>query len=303
MLRRTVIAALAVALFAPMARAEDGDEEKEKALEYFAKAVKNMNESEGYHLDTKIDVDMGGSSMPGGTVEGLVRNPEFQYFKVDIAGNALDIFKEGDRIAYLNPQTGKWEGQTGNQTLDFFVKIFNLGSLLGQLRESADDAEFGKSDSVGKRSCRVVEFGVPKKALEKLMEGTGKGTNLGVSPENAKMRVKTWIDKKEGLPRRIQITIDVEMKGLPGAPGKDEEWEDWEEDEEEGEEGKKKPKEKDEDEEEIPPMQIAITVTAGIKNYGTDLEVKVPKDAQKVLDSQKKEESGPRKKDKEEDDK
>lgn len=264
-----------------------------------------MNESEGYHLDTKIEVDMGGSSMPGGTVEGIVRNPEFQHFKVDIAGNALDIFKEGDRIAYLNPQTGKWEGQTGNQTLDFFVKIFNLGALLGQLRESADDAEFGKSDSVGKRSCRVVEFGVPKKALEKLMEGSGNGANLGVSPENAKMRVKTWVDKKEGLPRRIQIIIDVEMKGLPGAPGKDEEWEDWEEDEEEeGEEGKKKPKkEKDEDEEEIPAMQIAITVTAGIKKYGEELEVAVPKDARKVLDSQKKEESGPRKKDRKEDDK
>ncbi len=100
MLRHTVIAALAFALLCPLARAEEGDEQ-DKALDSFSKAVKNMNESEGYHLDTKIEVDMGGSSMPGGTVEGIVRNPEFQHFKVDIAGNALDIFKEGDRIDFF----------------------------------------------------------------------------------------------------------------------------------------------------------------------------------------------------------
>jgi hypothetical protein len=270
-------------------------EDAEKPMDLFGRAVKNMNAADGYHLDAKIDVDMGGESMAGGSVDATVRNPDFAFFKIEIAGNALDVVKEEDRIAFLNPSTGKWEANTGNQTLDFFVKIFNLGSLLTQLRDTAADAEFGKEDNVGKRECRVVSFRVPKKSLEKLIASTESGSSLGVSAENAKMKLKTWIDKKEELPRRIQIVIDVEMSGLPGAPGEEEWGEGWEE-----EGGKKKEEGKkeggDEEEEEVPPMKIGITVTSGIKNYDEDLEPDVPKEAKKVLEAQKTEKSGPEKK-------
>lgn len=293
MLRTAVLATLALALTAP-ARAEEAD----KALDTYAGAVKAMNASEGYHLDSKIDVDMAGSSMEGGSVEGVIRNPDFGHFKVSLAGNALELFKSGDRVAMLNPQTGKWEKQAGNQTLDFFIRIFNLGTLLDGFKTSAEEVEFGKNDDIGKRECRTVEFVVPKAALTKLLEGTGQ-KSMGISPENATMRVKAWIDRKENLPRKIRIVIDVELKGLPGAPdgGDSEEWGDDGEGEEEGEkgpEGEKEPKKENagdgEGEQEVPPMKITITVTASIKNYGRELDVEVPEAAQKVLDEQKKDE-------------
>lgn len=278
--------------------------EDEDALKTYGKAVKSMNKSDGYHLDTKIDVDMGGSSMPGGSVEGVIRNPDFGHFKLDIAGNALDVFKEGDAVALLNPQSGKWEGQSSNQTLDFFIKIFNLGTLMDDLHDGAEKAEFGDPEDLGKRECRTVTFGVPKKTLEKLIKGDGSGS-LGVSPENAKMKVKTWIDRKEGLPRKIEIVIDVELKGLPGADGGGDDFEDWEDEKdadgkkhEKDEDGKKHAdgeEKKEEGEDEIPPMKIAITVTATIKKYGQELDVEVPAAARKVLDSQKKTESEPAK--------
>jgi hypothetical protein len=271
--------------------------EDEGALKLYRKAVRNMNSSEGYHLESKIDVDMGGTSMPGGSVEGVIRNPDFGHFKVDLAGNALDLFKEGDCIALMNPQTGQWESQAGNQTLDFFVRIFNLGALLDQFAESVEEAEFGDPEDIGKLECRTVDFGVPQKTLKSLISGNGKDS-LGVSAENAKMALRAWIDRKKSLPRRIRIVIDVELKGLPGA-GEGEDWEEWEEDEKKDEKKDEKTEgEKDggeaEGEEEIPPMKISITVTAGIKKYGQELDVEVPKEARKVLDAQKTEKSGPK---------
>ncbi|MEK7466104.1 MAG: hypothetical protein AAB074_01705 [Planctomycetota bacterium] len=290
--------ALLIAFLALPLLAEDSNDDGASALKAYGRSVKAMNKSEGYHLDTKIDVDMGGAVMPGGSVEGVIRNPDFGHFKLDIAGNALDVFKEGDCVALLNPQTGKWEGQAGNQTLDFFIKIFNLGKLMDDLREGAVKAEFGEAEELGKRECRTVVFGVPKKTLEGLLKGDGKGS-LGVSAENAKMKVRTWIDKKEGLPRKIEIVIDVELKGLPGADdGTKDDWEDWDEEKD----GEKKDEKKDdganadegdEGEEEVPPMTIAITVTASIKKYGQDLEVEIPAAARKVLDSQKKTKTEP----------
>ncbi|MCE9583260.1 MAG: hypothetical protein K8T20_12285 [Planctomycetes bacterium] len=302
---RLALPALLFALVISPAFAEDGDQTPDTAIKSYARAVKNMNKTDGYHLETKIDVDMGGSSMPGGSVEGTIKNPDLGHFKVDIAGNALDLYKDGECVALKNPQTGKWEGQAGNQTLDFFIRIFNLGTLMDDLKDGAVKAEFGDSEELGKRECRTVEFGVPKKTLEKLIKGDGKGS-LGVSPENAKMKVKTWIDKKDNLPRKITIVIDVELKGLPGANDGGEDWEDWDEEKDgpkkdgkkkeegaKGDEGKKPAKDDDGDDE-IPPMKIAITVTATIKKYGQELEIEVPEAARKVLDAQKKnEESGP----------
>jgi hypothetical protein len=299
--------AFLVSLLALPLLAEEANDDNVSPLKTYGKAVKAMNKSEGYHLETKIDVDMGGASMPGGSVEGTIRNPDFGHFKLDIAGNALDVFKEGDCVALLNPQTGKWEGQAANQTLDFFIKIFNLGKLMDDLREGAEKAEFGEPEDLGKRECRVVGFGVPKKTLEGLLKGDGKGS-LGVSAENAKMNVRTWIDRKEGLPRKIEIVIDVELKGLPGADdsGQDD-WEDWDE-EKDGKKDEKKDEKKvektddgeEEGEDEVPPMKIAITVTASIKKYGQDLDVEVPAAARKVLDSQKKTETEPGGNDKDE---
>lgn len=290
--------AVLAALLALPAFAGDGDE-GDSPLKTYTKAVRNMNKSDGYHLDTKIDVDMGGSSMPGGSVEGVIRNPDFGHFKLDIAGNALEVFKQGEAVAMLNPQTGKWEASAANQTLDFFIKIFNLGNLLDELRQGAEKIEYGDAEDLGKRECRTVTFAVPKKTLESLMKGDGSGS-LGVTSDNATMTVKAWIDRKENLPRKIAITIDVELKGLPGAgDGTDEEFEDWE-DEKDGD-GKKKPEkdedgkmhEKEEGEDEIPPMKIAITVTASIKKYGKELDVEVPEAAKKVLEGQKKTETEP----------
>ncbi|KAF0242570.1 MAG: hypothetical protein FD180_3838 [Planctomycetota bacterium] len=296
------IAFLASLLALPV-QAEDANDDSASALKAYTRAVKNMNKSDGYHLDTKIDVDMGGAVMPGGSVEGTIRNPDFGHFKLDIAGNALDVFKEGDAVALLNPQTGKWEGQSSNQTLDFFIKIFNLGKLMDDLRDGAVKAEFGDPEDLGKRECRIVGFGVSKATLKKLIQGNGKDS-LGVSADNATMNVRTWIDRKEGLPRKIAIVIDVELKGLPGADeGTKDDWEDWDEEKDGKKDGKKDdgakepaPKddgEEDEGEPEIPPMKIAITVTASIKKYGQDLDVEVPAAARKVLDAQKKTETEP----------
>lgn len=303
MLRLAPIAALASLLALP-SLAEDAPDDPAKV---YGAAVKNMAASEGFHLETKIDVEMGDTSMPGGSVEGVIRNPDSGHFKLDIAGNALDLFKEGEHVALLNPQTGKWEGQANNQTLDFLIHIFNLGTLLAELRDGAQNVAFGDPEDVGKRECRTVMFEVPKATLAKLIKGNGKGS-LGVSPENAKMRVKTWIDNKDSLPRKIQIVIDVELKGLPGADGDNQdEWEDWEE----GKDGKKKDEKKeepkadggdkkaeggdegDEGDSEVPPMKITITVDASIKNYGKDLDVEMPAGARKVLDEQKKKKTTP----------
>jgi len=293
-MRRIAFPALLTSLLAFPAFAEDPEDES--PLKAYSRAVKNMNKSEGYHLETTINVDMGGTSMPGGSVEGVIKNPDFGHFKLDIAGNALDLFKEGDKVALLNPQSGKWEGQAGNQTLDFFIKIFNLGALMTDLKDGAEKVEFGDPEDVGKRECRVVSFVVPKATLAKLIKGNGKGS-LGVSPDNAKMKIKTWIDQKDNLPRKIEIVIDVELKGLPGADdGGKEDWEGEDgkkKDEKKKDEPKKEEPKKDGDEgdggdEEVPPMQITITVEAMIKNYGKDLDVEVPAGARKVLDSQDK---------------
>jgi len=278
-----VLAALALALPAA-AQDENG------ALKAYDRAVRNMNESAGYHVESKIGFEMGGAPMEGGSVEGVIVNPGFGHFKVTIAGNTIELFKEKDAVAIHNPQSGKWEEQSTNQTLDFFVKIFNLGELLEQLQGDAQKAEFGETEEIGKRECRTVEFGVAQATLKTLMEGKAQA-GLGVTPENTTMTVKAWLDKKEKLPRQIRIVIDVELKGLPGAPD-GEEWEDWEEeDDAKKEEGEGKKEEDEEDE--IPPMKVAITVTAQIRNYGEDLKVNVPPAARKVLDAQKKTETEP----------
>jgi hypothetical protein len=233
-----------------------------KAKEMLLQAFKKMDETKGFHLETRMSQKTNESTIKFST-KGIHQNPNLTYLKMKVAGLETALYQKDGRTAVKNPLSGEWEDSTHGPD----EPASPLEGLLGTIK-GLENERFLSEEKVKDKDCKIVEASLYHKFLTEQLKIEMQEPGIDVSPDILnkgeikiiKSSYKVWIAKDDLLPYKITYSVAWEFSQIP----------------------------EEKSEESAEPLKMTFERILEMKffDYNKDIEIKLPPEVKEILDKE-----------------
>ncbi|MDQ7779079.1 MAG: hypothetical protein RDV41_05155 [Planctomycetota bacterium] len=234
----------------------------------FEAAVKRMEELQGYHLLTRIDIDPGDEPV-NIRLNGVYRKPGMMHLKIEgLGGRApTEAYFNEDRGAVRDAFKKVWMTPEQAGLPLTARRMWKPDELLEYARKYASSCVPKGDETVRETACSVLAIDLTNDVVPELMKKFDIGDDVGLKTETITMTTRVWMGKEDGFIHRFEFRLKGMASGFP----------------DEGEGGEEGEEEEEEGEEELEDVPVSVFFVSDFTGFGKDLETDIPPEAKELL--------------------
>ena len=179
------------------------------AKDAFLKASDNLAKTEGYHLKMAGAIAMMDPDNPlTVSADGIVKNPDFAYAKVDwLGGMQFETVKKGENIVVKSSDT-EWCPPESMGIPANFKQFLNPQSFLEMVKKHAETAQWIGEAKIGEVDCKKLSMTPSEESMKEIIKGFGL-PDMGIDWKKTTLVCLGFISKDDLMLRKFEINAEI----------------------------------------------------------------------------------------------